>query len=383
MRIGIVCYPTFGGSGVLATELGKGLAQNGHQIHFISYKRPARLTEYHQNIFLHEVSSFEYPLFEYPLYDTSLTSKIVDVAIHEQLDVLHVHYAIPHATVGFMAKEILKTKGINLPVITTLHGTDITLVGIDQSMTSVVEFSINKSDIVTTVSNSLKNETLQHFNISNDINVIYNFIDSKRFSRKAKNHFKAAIAPDGEKIIAHTSNFRKVKRVEDLIRAFSIIYKKTKAKLLLIGDGPQRRKAEDLCRELGTCDSIRFLGKQEAVEEILSLADLFILPSEKESFGLSALEAMACEVPVISTNIGGLPEVNEDGVTGFLCDVGDIEGMAEKALKILDNEKLLETFRKNARNKALEFTLDKILPQYEHLYKKSLESSKLEIPLKF
>ena len=376
MKIGIVCYPTFGGSGVLATELGIGLADKGHQIHFITYKRPARLTKYHQNIYLHEVNSFEYPLFEYPPYDSSLASKIVDVAQHEQLDVLHVHYAIPHAAVAYMAKEILKTKGIYLPVVTTLHGTDITLIGMDQSMASVVEFSINVSDYVTSVSGSLKQQTLDSFDIKKDINVIYNFIDPERFSRNTSKAFKTAIAPNGEKIIIHTSNFRKVKRVEDVILAYSKIAQQIPAKLLLIGDGPERRNAEQLCRELGTCADIKFLGKQEVVQEILSLGDLFILPSAKESFGLSALEAMACEVPVISSDVGGLPEINEDGVTGYLCSVGDVDAIAEKSLKILQDENLLSTFRKNARTKAMQFTIGNILPQYEHLYNLSLETSK-------
>lgn len=379
MKIGIVCYPTFGGSGVLATELGKGLASKGHQIHFISYKRPARLTEFHKDIFLHEVNSVEYPLFEYPLYDSALASKIVDVAKHEKLDVLHVHYAIPHATVGFLAKQILRTQGIHLPVITTLHGTDITLVGNDQSMASIVEFSINQSDIVTTVSQALKEETLHHFNISNDIKVIYNFIDPVRFSRKPKHHFKAAIAPNGEKIIAHTSNFRKVKRVDDVVNAFNIINERIPSKLLLVGDGPERRSVEAQCRHLKACDDVRFLGKQEAVEEILSLADLFILPSENESFGLAALEAMACEVPVVSSNIGGLPEVNEEGITGFLCNVGDYQKIAERSIQILSEEGTLQTFRKNARTKAMEFTLETILPQYEHLYKQSMLNLQAEL----
>jgi L-malate glycosyltransferase len=374
MKIGIVCYPTFGGSGVLATELGIGLANKGHEIHFITYKRPARLTKYYQGIFLHEVNSLEYPLFEYPPYDSSLASKIVDVVQHEQLDVLHVHYAIPHATVAYLAKCILETKGIHLPVVTTLHGTDITLIGLDQSMASVVEFSINKSDGVTAVSQSLKDQTDYSFDIKKEINVIYNFIDPERFKRVTSKAFKTAIAPEGEKIIIHTSNFRKVKRVQDVINSFCKIRKEIPVKLLLIGDGPERRTMEELCRNNGTCDDIKFLGKQEVVEEILSLGDLFMLPSEKESFGLSALEAMACELPVISSNVGGLPEINEDGVTGFLCPVGDVSMMVERSLTLLQNEKLLDQFRKNARTKALEFTIDNILPQYEQLYLQCIEN---------
>lgn len=368
MKIGIVCYPTFGGSGVLATELGIGLANNGHEIHFITYKRPARLTKYYQGIFLHEVNSMEYPLFEYPPYDSSLASKIVDVVQHEKLDVLHVHYAIPHATVAFLAKNILATKGIKLPVVTTLHGTDITLIGLDQSMASVVEFSINASDGVTAVSQALKDQTESSFDISADINVIYNFIDPNRFKRKTSKAFKTAIAPNGEKIIIHISNFRKVKRVEDVIHSFYQIRQEVPSKLLLIGDGPERRTMEVLCRENGTCSDIKFLGKQEVVEEILSLGDLFMLPSAKESFGLSALEAMACELPVISSNVGGLPEINKDGVTGFLCPVGDVNMMVKKSLKLLKDESLLDQFRKNAHTRALEFTIDNILPKYEQMY---------------
>ena len=372
MKIGIVCYPTFGGSGVLATELGLGLAKKGHQIHFISYKRPARLNTFHKDVFLHEVRSLEYPLFEFPPYASTLASKIVDVAIHEKLDVLHVHYAVPHAAVAYLAKNILKSKGVNLPVITTLHGTDITLIGMDHSMASVVEFSINQSNEITAVSHALKEQTLSSFDIKKDINVIHNFIDIERFRRRENPSFKSDIAPNGEKIIVHTSNFRKVKRVDDVVKVFSKIRQSIPAKLLLVGDGPERRNIEELCRQLGTCGDITFLGKQDAVEEILSLADLFILPSQKESFGLAALEAMACEVPVISSDIGGLPEVNEDGRTGFLCKVGDVEKMANKSLLLLEDENLLSTFRKNARTKAESFSLSFILPQYEHLYERSL-----------
>lgn len=373
MKIGIVCYPTFGGSGVMATELGIGLAKKGHQIHFISYKRPARLTSYYKDIFLHEVGSMEYPLFEFPPYDSSLASKIVDVAQHEHLDVLHVHYAIPHAAVAYMSREILKTKGIYLPVITTLHGTDITLVGLDQSMSSVVEFSINQSDVVTAVSHSLRNETNEYFDIKRDINVVYNFIDLDRFSRKKSPELKNAFAPNGEKIIVHTSNFRKVKRIDDVIYAYSKIKDVVDTKLLLIGDGPERRNAEELCRQLGTCSQIQFLGKQDAVEDILSIADLFMLPSQNESFGLAALEAMACEVPVISSDTGGLPEVNINGVTGYTCAIGDVDDMAQKAISLLTDEGKLSTFRKNARAKALEFEKANIIPQYENLYLKALE----------
>ncbi|NNL91415.1 MAG: N-acetyl-alpha-D-glucosaminyl L-malate synthase BshA [Saprospiraceae bacterium] len=379
MKIGIVCYPTFGGSGVMATELGIGLAKKGHQIHFISYKRPARLTSYYKDIFFHEVGSIEYPLFEFPPYDSTLASKIVDVTEHEKLDVLHVHYAIPHAAVAFMAREILKSKGIDLPVITTLHGTDITLVGLDKSMSSVVEFSINQSDVVTSVSNSLKAQTESYFNVNKNIDVVYNFIDTERFKRKENEELRNAFAPNGEKIIAHTSNFRKVKRIEDVIHAYSKVREKLHSKLLLIGDGPERINAEELCRELGTCNDIQFLGKQDAVEDILSIADLFMLPSQNESFGLAALEALSCGVPVISSNAGGLPEVNINGKTGFTCKIGDVEDMANKALLILESEQMLADFRKNARNKALEFKKSVIIPQYEEVYMKALQKNKVGV----
>lgn len=373
MRIGIVCYPTYGGSGVLATELGIGLAKKGHEVHFISYKRPARLTSYISNVFLHEVGSYEYPLFEHPPYDSLLASKIVDVAQHANLDVLHVHYAVPHATVAFLATQILKVQNIRLPFVTTLHGTDITLVGLDKSLSSVVEFSINKSDKVTVVSDSLKKQTLSQFKIENKINVIYNFINLHRFDRKPNPENKAVFAPNGEKILMHVSNFRPVKRVEDAVKAFAKIRKNLPAKLLLIGDGPERIKVEAMCRELGTCNDIHFLGKQDAVEDLLSLADVFLLPSAKESFGLAALEAMACGVPVISSNAGGLPEVNIEGETGFLCDISDWEAMADKALLLLEDEDMLATFRSNARNKALEFSRDNIVPQYESIYMQCIE----------
>jgi len=372
MRIGIVCYPTYGGSGVLATELGIGLAQAGHEIHFISYKRPARLMQFTRNVYLHEVGSFEYPLFEHPPYDSLLASKIVDVTLHNDLDILHVHYAIPHATVAFLATQILKSKGKKLPVVTTLHGTDITLVGLDKSLSSVVEFSINQSDAVTSVSNSLKLQTQEYFNTKTDISVIYNFINLERFSRKYNAEYRAAFAPKGEKVMIHISNFRKVKRVEDVVKCFSLVKKKLPVKLLLIGDGPERRNVEAMCRELGTCNDIRFLGKQDAVEDLLSLSDLFILPSAKESFGLAALEAMACGVPVISTDVGGLPEVNISGKTGYLCGLGDVIDMAQKSIEILSDDNKLGEFRAAARAKAMEFSRDKVVPQYEDLYRSCL-----------
>ena len=375
MKIGIVCYPTYGGSGVLATELGIGLAKKGHDIHFISYKRPARLINFIPNVYLHEVGTYEYPLFEHPPYDSLLASKIVDVTLYEKLDVLHVHYAIPHATVAFLANQILESKGTKLPIVTTLHGTDITLVGLDRSLSSVVEFSINKSDKVTTVSESLKAQTQSYFNTVREISVIYNFINLKRFSRKENPDARASFAPFGEKIMMHISNFRKVKRVEDVVKIFSKVREKTPVKLLLVGDGPERIKVQDTCRSLGICNDITFLGRQDAVEDLLSLADLFVLPSAKESFGLAALEAMACGVPVVSTNVGGLPEVNIEGQTGFLCEVGDIETMAMRSIEILSDDELLSTFRVNARNKALEFSRNKIVPQYELLYQACIDEN--------
>ncbi len=372
MKIGIVCYPTYGGSGVLATELGLGLARKGHHVHFITYRQPARLSHFQENIFYHEVSSADYPLFEYPPYDTALTSKLVDVVKFENLDLLHVHYAIPHATVGYLAKKILLTQGRYVPIITTLHGTDITLVGSNPAFAPVVEFSINKSDGVTAVSESLKKQTLEYFNIENDIQVIYNFIDFRRFRKSDKDHFKKAIAPNGERVIVHTSNFRKVKRVDDAIRVFQKIHEKVPSKLLLIGDGPERHSLEELCRKIGLCDEIRFLGKQDAIEELLAIADLFLMPSESESFGLAALEAMACEVPVISSDTGGLPEVNIHGETGFMSSVGDIKSMADHSIKLLTDEEMLTQFRLNALEQARRFDLDNILPQYEAYYEKIL-----------
>jgi N-acetyl-alpha-D-glucosaminyl L-malate synthase BshA len=373
MKIGIVCYPTYGGSGVVATELGMGLARKGHQIHFITYRQPARLTHFQENLFYHEVSNADYPLFEYAPYDTALTSKIVDVVKYENLDLLHVHYAIPHATVAYLVKKILLTEGRYLPVVTTLHGTDITLVGQNKAFAPVVAFSINKSDGVTAVSEQLKQETLKAFPIHKEIKVIHNFIDFQRFKKSNKDHFKKAIAPNGEKILIHTSNFRKVKRVEDVIYVFQKLYEKTPCKLLLIGDGPERQGLEELCRKVGLCHEIRFLGKQDAVEELLAVADLFIIPSENESFGLAALEAMACEVPVISSNAGGLPEVNIHGQTGFLANVGDVDAMARYAWDILRDEKIHKKFRQNALAQAKKFDIDYILPQYEAYYESILQ----------
>jgi N-acetyl-alpha-D-glucosaminyl L-malate synthase BshA len=376
MKIGIVCYPTFGGSGVVATELGKALADRGHQVHFITYNQPARLDFFSANLFYHEVSVSKYPLFDYQPYELALASRMVDVVRFEKLDLLHVHYAIPHASAAFMAKQILLTYGIYIPVVTTLHGTDITLVGKDRTFKPVVTFSINKSDGVTAVSQDLRDNTYEFFEIERDIKVIPNFIDLSRFSLKAKDHFKKAIAPEGEKILIHTSNFRRVKRTEDVIRIFAKVIQKIPSKLLMVGDGGERSDCEQLCRDLGVSDNVRFLGKQDAIEEILSVGDLFLMPSQSESFGLAALEAMACKVPVISSNAGGLPELNIDGVTGYLKDVGDVDGMAEKAIYMLEDEARLAQFKDNALARAKEFDLANILPQYENYYAEVLEQAK-------
>lgn len=375
MRIGIVCYPTFGGSGVVATELGLGLAKRGHEVHFITYKRPVRLSHFMTNIYYHEVNALDYPLFEYTPYDTTLASKLVDVIKFEKIDLLHVHYAIPHATIAFIVKKILETQGIRIPVVTTLHGTDITLVGADPSFAPVVEFSINQSDGVTAVSRDLKEDTLKYFNISRDIRVIYNFIDFDRFRKIDKEHFKKALAPEGEKILIHTSNFRKVKRVDDVIHIFQKVIQQVPCKLLLIGDGPERQRLEEICRKIKVCEHVRFLGKQEAIEELLAVSDLFLIPSENESFGLAALEAMACHVPVISSNAGGLPELNQDGMSGFVHPVGDIDGMAASAIRLLKDEKLLDQYRQQAFERAREFDIDKILPQYEEYYMEVMKRS--------
>ena len=373
MRIGMVLYPTFGGSGVLATELGKALAKKGHEIHFISYNQPARLEAFLENVFFHEVSIPKYPLFDYAPYETALAGKIVEIVRSNKLDLLHVHYAIPHASAALLAKQILAEDNKDIPVLTTLHGTDITLVGREASYEPVVSWSINNSDAVTAVSKSLVEDTLEHFQVKREVLVIPNFIDFDRFNKKPKEHFKKAIAPNNEKILVHTSNFRKVKRVDDVIRLFHIVQHEIPSKLLLIGDGPERSNIEKTCRELKVCDKVTFLGKQEAIEEILSVCDLFILPSERESFGLSALEAMACEVPVISTNAGGLAEVNIHGKTGYTSEIGNYEEMAQFALDLLQNDKKLESFRHAALEQAKKFNLEDIRLQYIELYKKLIK----------
>ncbi|HMG82510.1 MAG TPA: N-acetyl-alpha-D-glucosaminyl L-malate synthase BshA [Ferruginibacter sp.] len=368
MNIAIVCYPTFGGSGVLATELGKALADNGHNIHFITYQQPVRLGGFHANIFYHEVRVPEYPLFDFPPYETALASAMVDVVMNHNIQLLHVHYAIPHASAAYMAKQILAKQGKFIPVITTLHGTDITLVGRDKTYSPVVTFSMNESDILTAVSNNLRDETYKNFVIEKNIEVIYNFVDVKRFNRKPVDAFKKLIAPKGEKIIVHASNFRKVKRVDDVINTFLLINEKIPSRLLLLGDGPERPYAESICRDCVAVESIKFLGKQEQMEDILPIADLFILPSEYESFGLAALEAMAAEVPVISTNAGGLPEININGYSGFMSNVGDIEDMCKNALAIFKDEATTKQFKANALAQAMKFDIGNIVPQYEALY---------------
>lgn len=378
MRIGIVCYPTYGGSGVVATELGKALAKEGHEIHFITYSQPTRLDFFSENLYYHEVSVKSYPLFDYPPYELALASKMVDVVEHEKIDILHVHYAIPHASAAYMAKQILRTKGIHIPVITTLHGTDITLVGKDATYAPVVTFSINQSDGVTAVSHDLKKDTMDHFKITQRIEVIPNFVDLERFKKQKKDHFKMAICPNGEKLIVHTSNFRKVKRVQDVVDVFSKVRKIVPSKLLLVGDGPERSNIEELCRKMCSYDDVRFLGKLEAVEEVLSVSDLFLMTSEKESFGLAALEAMACEVPVISTNAGGLPELNLDGVSGFVCRVGDTQTMAEKAIHVLDDANLSK-FKEGALNRAKDFDVSNILPLYVNFYQQIAENVKSQL----
>lgn len=378
MKIGIVCYPTYGGSGVVATELGKALADKGHEVHFITYKQPFRIDFFSSNMFYHEVNISDYPLFDYAPYETVLTSKLVDVTKHEGLDLLHVHYAIPHASAAYLAKQILKRQGIHIPVITTLHGTDITLVGRDATYEPVVTFSIDQSDGVTAVSEDLKHDTYKHFDIHRDIEVIPNFIDFSRFSKTNKEHFRKAIAPAGEKLLIHVSNFRKVKRVRDVVKIFKKVQDVIPSQLLMVGDGPDRHNVEQLCRDLGVCNNIRFLGRQDAVEELLAVSDLFIMPSGSESFGLAALEAMACQVPVISSNVGGVPEINIQGVTGYLSDVGDVDDMAKNAIHILSDDARLEKFRKNAFEQAKRFSLEKILPMYEKYYEQIIEKTKAE-----
>ncbi len=372
MRIGIVCYPTFGGSGVLATELGKALAQKGHHVHFITYQQPVRLNGFIPNIFYHEVQVPTYPLFDYPPYETALASTMVDVIKNNDLDLLHVHYAIPHASAAYMAKRILEKQGKQIPVVTTLHGTDITLVGRDKTYAPVVAFSINQSDGITAVSENLRDETYKVFRIEKEIQVIYNFVDVNRFSRKPIDAFKKVIAPNGERILLHASNFRKIKRVEDVVKIFHQVNQKIPSKLLFVGDGPERQTTEELSRTLGVYDNVRFVGKQEQMEDILAIADLFLLTSEYESFGLAALEAMAAGVPVVSTNAGGLGEIMIPGETGFMADVGDVETMSRQAMDILKKDEVLKKFKTHAAAHAKKYDISNIIPQYEKLYERFL-----------
>ncbi len=374
MNIGMVCFPTYGGSGVVATELGKALAKKGHKVHFMSYSQPFRLNLFNENLFYHEFSVNDYPLFEYQPYESVLASKIVDVAIYNQLDVLHVHYAIPHASVAYTAQQILRSKKINLPYVTTLHGTDITLVGRDPAFEPVIRFSLNNSNAITSVSESLKMDTLKTFKIDNKITVIPNFINIEEYEHPREHCVKHKYAPNGEKLVVHISNFRKVKRIEDVVKVFDRIQKQLPAKLILVGDGPEKAAIEQLCRQLNLGNDVINLGKIADPKEILSVADLFILPSETESFGLSALEAMAMKVPVISTNSGGLPEVNINGKTGYLSDVGNVEEMSANAIKLLSDKKLFEQFRQNAFAQAKKFDINNILPQYEKLYQQLVSS---------
>jgi N-acetyl-alpha-D-glucosaminyl L-malate synthase BshA len=369
MRIGIVCYPTFGGSGVLATELGKALADEGHEVHFITYQQPVRLNVFNANIFYHEVRVPTYPLFDYPPYEVALASTMVDVIMNHDLDLLHVHYAIPHASAAYMAKQIVKQKnGRNIPVITTLHGTDITLVGKDKTYEPVVTFSINESDAITAVSQNLKDETYRSFAITKEIDVIYNFVDVARFNKKPIDAFRKVIAPKGEKILIHASNFRKVKRIHDVVAVFAEVRKAMPAKLLMVGDGPERPAAEEQARELGIEEDVRFLGKQEQMEDILAVSDVFLLPSEYESFGLAALEAMAARAVVVSTNAGGLAEINLQGKTGFMANIGDVAAMSNFAIDLLKNDIVLEQMKQAAYEQACLFDISKIIPVYEKLY---------------
>ena len=370
MRIGIVCYPTFGGSGVLATELGKALAQKGHEVHFITYQQPVRLSAFIPNIYYHEVQVPTYPLFDFPPYETALASTMVNVIKNYNLDLLHVHYAIPHASAAYMAKKILHDEGRDIPVITTLHGTDITLVGKDKMYAPVVSFSINKSDVITAVSQNLREETYATFDIKKEIEVVYNFIDVNRFNRKPLDAFKKVLAPNGEKVLVHASNFRQVKRVQDVVEVFYEVQKELPAKLLFVGDGPERQTAEERGHQLNIFDKMIFVGKQEQIEDVFAIADLFILPSEYESFGLAALEAMASSVPVISTNAGGLKEVNIDGITGYTANIGDVKTMSERALEILKDETTLQGFKNRAFEHAQQYNMDNIIPQYEAIYRR-------------
>ena len=380
MKIGIVCYPTYGGSGVVATELGKVLAMRGHEVHFISYAMPSRLNGFYDKIFYHEVEMYNYPLFEFPLYSLALASKMVEVAKFSDIDLIHAHYAIPHATSAYLAREMLKAENKikkNIKVITTLHGTDITLIGLEPSFLPTMKFSIEQSDGVTAVSKFLRDKTMSNYQINKDIEVIPNFIDIDKFKRHNDENsqcFRKNFAPNNEKILVHTSNFRPLKRVQDVIRIFAEIKTKIPSRLILVGDGPERSDCEQLCRTLGIFEFVKFMGKQDAIVELLSISDIFLMPSQSESFGLSALEAMSCSVPVISTSIGGLPELNIHGETGYIAEIGDIDRMAKYSIELLTNEKKYELFAANARNRAETLSEEKIVPEYEKFYEKILNS---------
>jgi len=373
MKIGITCYPTYGGSGVIATELGKELALRGHEVHFISYALPFRLSHYIENIFFHEVEISNYPLFEFPLYSLSLASKMAEVAEFEKLDLLHVHYAIPHATSAYLAKEML-SKNRRLKIVTTLHGTDITLVGLEPSFLPLVRFSIEKSDGVTAVSRFLKEKTITNYSCETDIRVIPNFVDTEIFKNTDNGEFRKSIAPGGEKILVHTSNFRPVKRVTDTIRIFQKVQEEIPSKLILVGDGPDRSECERLTRQLNLGDKVKFLGKQDGLVEILASSDLFLIPSQSESFGLAALEAMACGLPVISSSVGGLPELVRHNETGFIAEIGDVDRMAKYTIDLLTNKKKYNLFSENSRLRAVnKFDKSKVVPLYEDYYKQILE----------
>jgi N-acetyl-alpha-D-glucosaminyl L-malate synthase BshA len=374
MRIGIVCYPTFGGSGVVATELGMALANKGHEVHFVTYNQPVRLDFISHDLHFHEVLMEEYPLFQYQPYELALSTKLVEVVSKYNLEILHVHYAIPHAYAAYMAKMMLKEKGIDIKVVTTLHGTDITLVGSHPSYKTAVEFSINNSDVVTSVSESLKQDTLRLFTITNEIKVVHNFIDTEKYDRESQNECqRIAVAKPEERILTHISNFRPVKRIEDVVKIFYNVQKEIPAKLLMVGEGPEKRNAELLVKKLGIADSVIFLGNSHEIAKILCYTDVFLLPSKSESFGLSALEAMAAETAIISTNTGGLPEVNVHGVTGYLSNLGDVKGMAKNAVSILKDDAILLRFKANAKKHTKQFCLENILPVYEEIYSSVLE----------
>ncbi|MFC4818357.1 MULTISPECIES: N-acetyl-alpha-D-glucosaminyl L-malate synthase BshA [unclassified Flavobacterium] len=380
MKIAIVCYPTFGGSGVVATELGLELARRGHEIHFITYRQPVRLALLNPNVHYHEVNVPEYPLFHYQPYELALSSKLVDMVKLYKIDLLHVHYAIPHAYAGYMAKQMLKDEGIRIPMVTTLHGTDITLVGNHPFYKPAVTFSINKSDVVTSVSQSLKDDTVRLFDLKNEIVVIPNFIEIDETIKENVTCKRSVMAKSEERIITHISNFRKVKNIPDVVKVFYKIQQKIPAKLMMVGDGPEKRVAEELCEKLGIQDKVIFFGNSNEINQILSYSDLFLLPSETESFGLAALEAMACSVPVVSSNTGGLPEVNINGISGYLSNVGDVEDMAVNALKILTDDAILAQFKTNALETAKQFQIDKIVPKYEEVYHQALNSIKSKKP---